>query len=79
MKPTRLTIFTRIFVFTVLLGIIEDFIAIKLGTDAIITTKTIIVIVIVAIVFAYLGELLVDKTSLVCQRENISTKRKKRK
>jgi len=83
MTLTRFTVFSRVFLFTVILGVLEDFIAIILGTDAIITIRTVIVVFIVSIVFALLGEFLIDKTTLVCKHENfpepVKTRSKKRR
>ena len=71
MKTTRFNIFSRILVFAVVLGVVEDIIAIKLATDATINLETIGVIIAVAFVFAIIGELVVDKTSVICKRSNI--------
>lgn len=47
-------------VFGVIMGITEDIIAVKVATGASITMHTVVVITIVAIPFAIIGELLVD-------------------
>lgn len=43
------------------MGLIEDLIAIRLATDATFTWKTLGIIVLVAVPFAAIGELIVDR------------------
>lgn len=52
-------------IFGIIIGIIEDLIAIKLTTGASITLKMIGIIVLIAIPFAIFGEVLIDKVDFV--------------
>jgi hypothetical protein len=68
----KLKIFTRILVFAIVLGIIEDVIAILLTTKETITPKIILIIIPISIVFAIIGEIVINKTHLICSQ--IATK-----
>lgn len=61
MKVRRLSIFFEFLVFGILMGVAEDLIAVKLSTGVSITVHTVIIITLVAIPFAIIGELLVDR------------------
>jgi len=60
-KNKKLEVFLEFFIFGVLMGVAEDLIAIELATDARVTWKTVVIIVLVAIPFAIIGELIVDR------------------
>ena len=66
--------FLEFFLIGLLLGIVEDIIAIKLSTGAPITWKMIGIIALVALPFAAFSELVVDKTDLI-----VTHNKKKRK
>ncbi|MDY6776764.1 MAG: hypothetical protein SVQ76_01500 [Candidatus Nanohaloarchaea archaeon] len=53
--------FLEFLVIGVMLGVVEDLIAVKLATGAAIHPSTVVVIVLVAIPFAALSELVVDR------------------
>ena len=57
----RLEIFIEFLVFGVIMGVVEDLIAITLVTGATITWRSILIIILVAVPFAAIGELIVDR------------------
>ena len=64
-KWHRWEVFFEFLVFGILVGIVEDLIAIALATDASITWRVILIVVIIAIPFAVIGEIFVDKIDFV--------------
>ena len=65
MNYKRLEVFLEFLVFGILIGTVEDLIAISLTTEAEITWDVVKIVVLVAIPFAFLGEVLVDKVDFV--------------
>ena len=65
MKRKRLEVFLEFVVFGIAMGIVEDLLAVTLATGEPITWKVIAIVTIVAIPFAAIGELIVDRISLV--------------
>jgi len=65
MNWKRLEVFFEFLIFGVLIGISEDIIAIKVATDEPITLKVVGIVFIIAIPFAVLGELVVDKIDFI--------------
>ncbi len=63
MKRKRLEIFLEFLIFGVAMGLLEDLIAISLATDEMITWQTVGIVVLIAIPFAAMGELVVDRIS----------------
>ncbi len=61
MKHNRLEIFLEFLIFGIVMGVVEDVIAITLITGQPITWRAIFIIILVAIPFAALGELIVDR------------------
>lgn len=61
MKHNRLEIFLEFLIFGIVMGVVEDVIAITLITGQPITWRAIFIITLVAIPFAALGELIVDR------------------
>ena len=61
----RLEIFLEFFIFGVVMGVVEDVIAVHFATGQQITWHVVGIIVIVAIPFAAIGELIVDRTDLI--------------
>ena len=61
MNYNRLEVFLEFLIFGIIMGIVEDTIAVTIITGEPITLRTIIVITLVAIPFAALGELIVDR------------------
>ncbi len=74
MNKKRAEVFLEFLVFGVVMGIVEDLLAVTLTTGAAITWKMILIITLVAIPFAAIGELIVDRYDLITIR-----KRKKKK
>jgi hypothetical protein len=64
MNLKQLEIFLEFLVFGVIMGVIEDVIALKLATGEPITLKVLGIVILVAIPFAAIGELIVDRTDL---------------
>ena len=60
----RLEIFIEFLVFGIIMGVVEDLIAITLVTGATITWRSILIITLVAIPFAVIGELIFDRIGL---------------
>lgn len=58
---SKLEVFFEFLVFGIIMGVVEDLIAVKFATGEPITMKMIFIIVLVAIPFAAIGELLVDR------------------
>lgn len=69
MNIKRLEVFLEFLIFGVVMGVIEDIIAIKFATDELITFETIVIITLVAIPFAIIGELIVDRKDLIATRK----------
>lgn len=61
----RLEVFLEFLIFGIIVGIIEDLIAIKFATDAQITWRVVGISFLVALPFAFVGEILVDKIDFV--------------
>jgi hypothetical protein len=61
MKSQRIELIFELVVFGTILGVIEDIIAIKATTDAVITIKNFFVVLAIAIPFAIIGELAITK------------------
>ena len=55
-------IFLEFLIFGIVMGVIEDIIAVSLSTGAKITFRTIVIVTLVAIPFAAIGELIIDRT-----------------
>jgi hypothetical protein len=75
----RLEVFLEFLIFGIAIGIVEDIIAIKFATGEPITWKIIGIVVLVAIPFAFLGEILIDQVDFVRMWERFRGKRKKRR
>jgi len=61
MNYKKLEIFLEFLIFGIVVGVIEDLIAVKVATGDPITWKVVIIVVAVAIPFAYLGEVVADQ------------------
>jgi len=61
MNHNRLEIFLEFLIFGIVMGVAEDLIALSLITGQPITWRSIFIITLVAIPFAALGELIVDR------------------
>jgi len=64
MEYKKLEIFLEFLIFGVIMGVVEDLVALSITTDQSITWKTIFIITLVAIPFAAVGELIVDRIDL---------------
>jgi len=60
----RVEVFLEFLIFGVIMGVTEDLVAIALATGEPITLKMIFIIILVAIPFAAIGELIVDRIDL---------------
>ncbi len=65
MNLKRLEIFFEFLIFGVIIGIVEDLVAVKLATGEKITLRILGIIILIAIPFAILGEIIVDKIDFV--------------
>lgn len=65
MNWRRLEVFLEFLIFGVIMGIVEDLIVVKLSTGAAITWRTLVIITLVAVPFAAVGELIVDRIELI--------------
>ncbi len=74
-RSKKLDIFLEFLIFGIIMGIVEDLIAVKLSTGEAITWKMIVIITIVAIPFAAIGELIVDRIHLIPGLNNKNKKK----
>jgi len=65
MNFKRLEVFLEFLLFGIIVGVAEDLIAVKVVTDEPITWYVVGIIVMIAIPFALLGEVLVDRIDFV--------------
>ncbi|MDH5596738.1 MAG: hypothetical protein OEY44_01430 [Candidatus Peregrinibacteria bacterium] len=66
----RIEIFAEFLIFGVAMGLAEDLIALKLATGEPITLKIVGIVTLVAIPFAVVGELVVDRMKIVANHNN---------
>lgn len=64
MNKKQVELFFEFLIFGVIMGVVEDLIAVKLATGEPITAKVVGVVILVAIPFAAIGELIVDRMDL---------------
>ena len=76
MNWEKIEIIFELLVFGIIIGIIEDLIAIKFATGEPITLKIIFIVVIVAIPFAILGEVVFDRINFAKIFRNIFERKK---
>lgn len=72
----RLEVMFEFLIFGIVIGITEDLIAIKLTTGASITLKMISIIILIAIPFAVLGEIVADRIDFAKIFKRIFSKEK---
>lgn len=65
MNPKRVEVFFEFLFFGIIIGIAEDLLAIKLATNSPITLRVIVIIILIAIPFAILGEIVADSVDFV--------------
>lgn len=64
-KWQKLEVFLEFLIIGVVIGVVEDLIAIRVVSDVSITWDVVGIIVLIAIPFAFFGEVLVDKIDFV--------------
>lgn len=64
-KWQRLEVFLEFLIFGIIVGVIEDLIAVEIVADVAITWHVIGIIVLISIPFALLGEVLVDRIDFI--------------
>ncbi|MDP3956018.1 MAG: hypothetical protein Q8Q18_02130 [bacterium] len=64
-NPKRLEVLFEFLMFGIVIGIIEDLIAVKLATGESITKETLLIVVAVAIPFAIIGEIIADNIDFI--------------
>ncbi len=69
MNRKRLEVFLEFLIFGVAMGIVEDMLAITLATGEPLTWKVIYIVTLVAIPFAAIGELIVDRIHLIPKKD----------
>jgi len=65
MNKKRLEIFLEFLIFGIIMGVVEDLIVVTLATGEPITWRIVLIITLVAIPFAAIGELIVDRINLL--------------
>jgi len=78
-KRRHLELFIEFLIFGIAMGVVEDVIAVTLATGQPITLDIIWIVVLVAIPFAIIGELIVDRQHLISIDEKGTKKRKKKR
>ena len=69
--PKRVEVFLEFLIFGVAMGVVEDVIAVKFATGQPITWNVVWIVILVAIPFAAIGELVVDRVEwLKTRRKN---------
>ena len=76
MDLKRLEVFFEFLTFGIIVGVIEDLIAVKIATGEPITGRIFGIIVLIAIPFAVIGEVLVDRIDFVALFQKIFRKNK---
>ena len=77
-KWKRVEVFFEFLVFGIAVGVVEDLIAISVANDATITWRVFVVVVLVAIPFAFLGEVLVDRIDFIKLFKKLKTNFKRK-
>lgn len=65
MDLKRLEVFFEFLIFGIVIGIAEDLLAIRFATEAKITWNVVGIVFLIAVPFAFLGEVLVDRVDFV--------------
>jgi hypothetical protein len=73
----RLEVFLEFLIFGLIMGVTEDIIAVKIATGAPITWKIFWIVLLIAIPFAIIGELIVDKWNFLPFLEKLFVKEEK--
>lgn len=72
----KLEVFVEFLIFGIAIGVIEDILAVKVTTGEPITWQIFGIIVVIAIPFAFLGEVIVDRFDLADWLEKRKSRRK---
>ncbi|MFP4645968.1 MAG: hypothetical protein ACLFNB_04975, partial [Candidatus Woesearchaeota archaeon] len=78
MNKRKLEIFLEFLIFGVVMGIVEDIIAVKVASGEPITWNVLWVVTLVAIPFAIIGELIVDRVHLIPPDDKGTDKKSKK-
>lgn len=70
-KRTRLEVFLEFFIFGLIMGIAEDLIAVRIVTGEPISWEVVGIVALVALPFAAIGELLVDRVRILPKRSKL--------
>lgn len=65
LNPKRLEVFLVFLIFGTIMGVVEDLLAIKFATTCPVTLKSVGIVVLIAIPFAFLGELVINRFDIV--------------
>ena len=76
-KAKRLEVFLEFLIFGLIMGVTEDIIAVKIATGAPITWKIFWIVLLIAIPFAIIGELIVDKWNFIPYLEKLFVREEK--
>ena len=79
MNKRKLELFLEFLIFGLVMGIVEDLIAVKVASGEPITWNVIWVVALVAIPFAVIGELIVDRVHLIPVNGNDKKDKKAKK
>lgn len=69
-KRKRLEVFLEFLLFGLVMGIVEDLIAVKISTGETLTWNIIWIVALITIPFAIIGELIVDRINLIPKKKN---------
>lgn len=69
MDPRRLEIFLEFLIFGVIMGMAEDLLVVKFSTGASITLRTLGIVTLFAVIFAVIGELIVDRIDFIPRKK----------
>ena len=69
MDLRRLEVFLEFLIFGIIMGVVEDLIAVTLATGEPITWRILGIIILVAIPFAAIGELIVDRLDFIPKKK----------
>jgi hypothetical protein len=75
-RAKRIEVILEFLIFGIVIGIVEDILAVKLTTGAPITWKVIGIIVLIAIPFAFIGEIVADNINMEKYIERILKRRR---
>ncbi len=65
MNWKRIELIFELLIFGIILGITEDLIVIKLATDVTVNWRVILIVVLVAVPFAIVGEIVIDRIDFI--------------